>query len=1691
MRVVIAISLLLFSFGLIAQPFGNEWIENEGYNKKYYKIRVTQDGIYRVSNSTLQAAGITGLAGDDLILYHDGEAVPIFTSTSGVFGGSDYFEFYGERNEGETEGDIYLDPLFQPHPYRSLFNDTAVYFLTLNNSPVNPGTKPRFDNIPNNITGVSAELYNWSTARRTWQNQFSLGKPTEIANANFYNSHFDEGEGFVSSDFGNCNCPGNLLTTLQTPGAYTAGPDAQINTVVIAKSSTNHQVQVRVNNTLRVDSSFNNYRMLRFNLPLSGAQVGNTVSVNVTAIAPGVDRNNMSLVEIRYPRQFDMDNESQSDFELPDAAGRRMMQFSNFNDRGAGVILYDLSNNYRVELNGSQGASFQIELPDASSERSIYMRSASSQDYFTVSNLEEITFINLENIGDYLIISHPRLFVDVDNDGIHEIEEYRRYRDIVSSSTGLFDARIIDIYQIYDQFGYGVVHHHRALPNFVSWALNEWNPAVRPQYMLLIGKGREYDDMRLNSSAYQGCIIPPYGYPGSDNLYTAVGADGTPQIPIGRISVDNASEVDIYLRKVEEYEANLSEFGDPYQTISNKAWMKEVLHFGGGTGQGEQNRFKSFLNSYARTLADTLYGGNVTSFFKTSTSPIQQIQSEALKSRVDSGVSMITFFGHSAPGTFDISFDDPENYTNFGKYPMVFSFGCFAGYIYNPGKGISERFLLADGKAGISFVSTTGLSLDVSLNNFAGRMYEKLSKDNYGQTLGQVLQATIADIFSGSFSVSDAYTTQEMTLNGDPALAMNQYNDPDYAIEASSIYFEPPILNAGLDSFKVNVVVSNLGKAIQDTIAVDITRLILSAVGGNNDLEYRRFVPAPNNKDTVTFTLPTLISGQGYGLNNFNISVEALRVIPELSESNNDLINVISKSIVSDDIFPVYPPEFAIVPTVPMTLKASTADPFARSNTYKVEIDTSELFNSPFLRTTSVTQSGGIVSWSPPATWIDSTVYYWRVSKDSAINGNYNWAYSSFIYIDGEFPGWNQSHYYQWLKDDYANIFVDSDREFKFVPDTKELDVTTGIADAVGGNLPYQQLAYDINGSNQHLFRMGGCGGLYGLVFAVIDPNSGLPIPSINNSGNNWGDEFGNYHCADKYFLQYGFDFRTTGSTPAGHPIGGRWSNVIKNFVDSIPNGHYVLVYSLNDPRYTSWDTTITNALLSLGAVDILQFTSGLSNPAPYIFFTQKGNASFPTVETLGTSFSIPISEKINFSGAWFQGRIRSDLIGPANDWGSFHWDYESLDINPNDDQQQVNIYGIGAGGTESLLATTQALDTGLQWIDASLYPFIRLEVEIEDANNRTPTQMDFWRVLYEPVPEAALNPSRFFSFVDDTLDLGTQLSLSIAVENLTDIPMSPMLMKYSVLDPSNREDTSYFRDDSLPGNDYFVADFQYDINDSRFIGQNFLIVEANPDFDQPEYAFFNNVGTIPFTVLSDNINPLLDVTFDGVRIFDGDIVSAKPSVLISLRDENEFLRLVDTNIFQVSVLFPDGNYQLLRDLDPNFVFVPAGADGENLASLELNPEFLVDGEYELVVRDRDMSGNSSTFGEYRIGFEVINESTITNVLNYPNPFTSYTRFVFTLTGSRIPSYFKIQIMTVSGTVIKELTEADLGPINIGRNVTQFGWDGTDKYGDPVANGVYFYRVTTNIDGEKIEQRENNSIDRYFEKGFGKMVLIR
>lgn len=265
---------------------------------------------------------------------------------------------------------------------------------------------------------------------------------------------------------------------------------------------------------------------------------------------------------------------------------------------------------------------------------------------------------------------------------------------------------------------------------------------------------------------------------------------------------------------------------------------------------------------------------------------------------------------------------------------------------------------------------------------------------------------------------------------------------------------------------------------------------------------------------------------------------------------------------------------------------------------------------------------------------------------------------------------------------------------------------------------------------------------------------------------------------------------------------------------------------------------------------------------------------------------------------------------------------------------------------------------------------------------------------------------------------------------------------------------------------------------------------------DQLEWSHLNNILQYPFSVIEEDINPILDVTFNGIHILNKDIIAPTTEINISLNDENPYLLLdsdIDTSLFGIYITDPDGLTSRIPFMDGsgNMVmnWIP-GNENQNKFKISYPAYFEKSGVYLLLVQGSDKTGNESGDFEYEISFEVIHKSMITQLLNYPNPFSTSTRFVFTLTGDLVPDEVFIQIMTISGRVVREISESEIGPIQIGRNITEFAWDGRDQFGDLLANGVYLYRVKAQINGKDIDLL-NSGADQYFHKGLGKMYIIR
>src|SRR5436305_674342 len=163
----------------------------------------------------------------------------------------------------------------------------------------------------------------------------------------------------------------------------------------------------------------------------------------------------------------------------------------------------------------------------------------------------------------------------------------------------------------------------------------------------------------------------------------------------------------------------------------------------------------------------------------------------------------------------------------------------------------------------------------------------------------------------------------------------------------------------------------------------------------------------------------------------------------------------------------------------------------------------------------------------------------------------------------------------------------------------------------------------------------------------------------------------------------------------------------------------------------------------------------------------------------------------------------------------------------------------------------------------------------------------------------------------------------------------------------------------------------------------NNVYVEVNPDNDQPEQYHLNNFIFKLLYVRPDTLHPFMDVTFDNVHILNHDIVSAKPDIVINLKDEAKWLTLSDPSVLKVQVKYPDGTLHPFNFDNDTLTFVPAQTPGKgsgNAAQAIFKPYFTQDGEYQLIVSGQDMSQNSAGNIEYKVSFNVINKPMISNM---------------------------------------------------------------------------------------------------------------
>ena len=1666
---VVLVLIILYSLSY-SQQYNNYWIN---YNQEYYRIAIHEDGLYKISYQELQAAGVPVGSIDprNIQVFHNGEEQHIYIkgeSGTGIFDPGGHIEFYGKRNRGELDLIFFDNPQSQVNPDYSFYSDTSSYFLTWNNSTSNRRIN-YLEDLDFSAYIEFAPNYCYRKIRTNYTGTFYWGSSRAL---------FTSGEGYFDNLV--ITETTSRTKTIQVPNLFQSSAAVELELAVVGvpassiTSNVPHHLKVQINGNLLIDATYNGYQFVRRQLSIPSADLGSSISFVFSSndiTQPDVtDRNAVSYIEIKYPHNWSFTNTTYYEIYLPENSltTKDYIEISNFNF-GSEVFIYDLRNHKRIKTL-IQDNIIKALIPNTESERLIAIVNANSYKpvegiYKISGNNKFVDYTSQNPETDYFIVTHNSL--------VTSANQYANYRNSLG-----FKAIVVDIDQLYYQFAFGVKKHPSAIRSFCDYAFSVNN---RPAYLFLIGKSIHSRLIRNNVGNYAACLVPSGGHPASDNLLTAglAHTNYQPLFPTGRISAVSNQEVIDYLNKVKEYEAN-----------SPAEWMKNIIHFGGGANASEQTSFANYLNNYKNIIEDTLFGARVSSFFKTSSEPIQITQSDSVRNLIESGSTMMTFFGHASASGFDQSIDNPDNYNNKGRYPFILANSCFSGDIHISGSNsVSENWVKLPDRGAIGFFASVGQGYAPYLNVFSAELYRNIGYKMYNKSIGVQIINTIDEIQNlYPDNISLELTCHEFTLHGDPALVLNSHSLPDLVLSPDGVKFIPNEITTEIDSFEIALTIKNVGRATSREFIVSAERKYPDGKVEN----YENTVDGCNYIKIIKFKMP-VNRADGPGINSIRFYADSSNEIEELNENNNEII--IKFIIKSGDLIPIYPYKYSIYPDNKVNLIASSIDPFIETSEYWFKIDTSDYYNSlggsPMAEATVLGQ-GGLISWEVPFLLNENTVYYWQIAKKHHNQDSLVWKESSFIHIPGE-EGWSQAHFYQFKENSFR--FIDynrQNRKFEYITTPKQLHCHN-----IGSVPPaqYNQVRWTIDGAVMDGDGdYGIMGGAPAMMVVVIDPQTLKAWPSdMEDYGHrNYPNNPARGGRPDYYYIF------NSGSGDTPNLIGLQAMNT---FLQGIPNDFYILIYSWNNGYFEQWTEDMYQTFESFGSLHI----RSIQNSIPYIFFTKKGIPNQTDEwERFGSSINSSIDLYVNLETDFNYGYITSVLAGPSAGWKSLHWAFENNE-NPDFDEITLSVYGINNAGTETKILqdiTPEELD--IYYLEDSInynqYPYLKLNFYAKNEDVKIPPQLTKWQIRYISVPETAIDPNSGFYFCCDTVDEGADIKFAIATKNISTYNMDSLVVKYWLQDSRNNiTDLDIRKLRTHPAGDIIIDTIV--VSSLGLSGVNSVWVQYNPidketgTYFQREQYYFNNIAARNFYVKQDLTNPLLDVSFDGRHIMDGDIVSSKPEILIRLKDENKYLELNDTSLFRIYLTNLQSGVEkriyFVSQINPeeDLIWIPASLP-DNSCQIIYKPIFQNDGMYQLRVQATDVSSNESGKNDYVIRFEVITKSAITHLLNYPNPFSTSTRFVFELTGDIIPDDMRIEIFTVTGKLVKVIFREELGSIVIGRNITEYAWDGKDMFGDRLANGIYFYRVKASINGQAIEHRATDA-DKYFKQETGKMYLIR
>ncbi|MHB8580996.1 MAG: C25 family cysteine peptidase [Ignavibacteriaceae bacterium] len=790
---------------LIMDDSTDNWIN---YNSTYVKLGVVNDGLFRIYKSDLTNLGVdvSGINPKTFQLFLYGKEIPVFVKdeNSGVFSDSDYIEFFGTRNYPSISYRTINSPDQNYNEYLNRYTDTSIYFLTWGNQN---GIRSSIDStfitsISDTLKYCTQLLHNEKNimAQNLYDDEVENQSPGWVRNRSWYWSWLFVGQASYSFQVPNLypNEPANFYFKLVSAGS--------------SVSTNSHNVILSVNNTALDSEVVNRYQQVLLHGTVnSNNLLSGTNQLSVRNYDNGTSPNYLATdwYDIEYPAYLTMQNDSLY-FKVSDDVTRkvRVIQINNVSDPD--LIIYKVKPGFTRKLNFiiSSGNLFFTDTVGAGDTYEVISPSKILRPVFYYKK-KFVDLRNSNNQADYIAITHPD-FLQVASNYVQKI-----------SSMYSVNAKLINVQDIYDEFGFGFPTPE-SIKLFLESAFQYWQ-SPKPSYLTIIGDA-DYDYKHYlflnNGTIGGGNYVPSYGDPVSDNWFVVWGDSSIaiPQMMVGRIPINNSSDLNYYLNKV------VNNYNSPYDEFN-----KRYLLFSGGdaTSQSEIDQLKTVNDSIITELLEPKpIAGEYSHFYKTINPPTNfgPYTPGQVQSAISNGGVFISYIGHSGTATWDNSINETTQLeNNVGKNSLMTDFGCSTNKFAEPDiVCFGERFLLSNTGQAIAYLGNSSLGFLTTATTVPILFYRSLLQDTLHQVGAAHLNAKIQmfDLYGGSEVFNDfSYTN---SLLGDPVIEIKIPNKPNLEIGQNDINFQDNSITENDDSTLIKFVVHNFGLAINDILQVKI-----------------------------------------------------------------------------------------------------------------------------------------------------------------------------------------------------------------------------------------------------------------------------------------------------------------------------------------------------------------------------------------------------------------------------------------------------------------------------------------------------------------------------------------------------------------------------------------------------------------------------------------------------------------------------------------------------------------------------------------------------------------------------------------------------------------------------------------------------------------------------------------------------